>query len=459
MQFHPHFYCSRDVVPRFFWKNRNFILKWANKQTWVSLQFVEKKLFEDRELCLVLCRRCCKQISDIVKLIPKVFLTDKEFVLECLIENSELFAYCHNDLQRDFDVVLVAAFGSLLDVGKDFSSFIDRLGGSLVSFACLVHKRMTAHDEFMTLLACWFKSRQILLVRPLSVLDCDEETARGLQTVIAKYLDCTTKDNSEHLKRVWDGFVQEYITKDALPPAVVQLIQPHVLVRNVLTVIKKRHPPVVLKKFPDELWTHRTFVLWAAQNGIFCKAIRADFSQDPEICLTYYEHSATLRQKIMPWISHSLKSDRSFVLKCVNSGPLILAHCTNDDILYDYEILLNVANHAADYNHLDSLPEIAVAAGWAGPLVFFAKSLRAKMEALDAFKSFHTQMRNTKGLSKDVVTKIFKERIGGYLGVSLDENNRIDSTRIWNNRSIFHLALGGSINDLCEAARFRPVPF
>jgi hypothetical protein len=68
-------------------------------------------------------------------------------------------------------------------------------------------------------------------------------------------------------------------------------------------------------------------------------------------------------------------------------------------------------------------------------------------------------MTNTKGLSKDVVTKIFKERIGGYLGVSLDENNRIDSTRIWNNRSIFHLALGGSINDLCEAARFRPVPF
>jgi hypothetical protein len=256
-----------------YWRNRDFVILWGVDDLELPLHLIPRKFFKDREICLSLCRNCGLEVSDVVKVIPKVSLADKEFVVECLMEHPRMFAYCNKNLQCDFDVVLAAAFGALRV--HDFSSFTDELGESLVSFACAVHKKVAANDEFMTMLACWWKSRDVRRC-PLSILDVDEETGRGFHTTIAEYLDFSFKDNrkdySMRLKTVWDGFVMDYVERGTLPLAVVQLIQSHVLVKNVLRVIEDDRP-VVLKTFPEELWNHRTFFRWAADNGIIHRAM------------------------------------------------------------------------------------------------------------------------------------------------------------------------------------------
>jgi hypothetical protein len=442
-------FLDEEQIPRSFWSRREFVLLWAKTKYWVPLHLVSKELYKDREVCLSLCQSRYHDVHEILDKIPKPFLSDKEFVLECLMAHPKLFECCDNVLQRDFDVVLAAAFGAIRV--KTFYDFIDELGESLDSFAFSVYKRIAAHDEFMTLLACWWKSRKTTSVRPMSVLNCDDETARGLQTIIASYLGLPTKDALKRLTCVWDGIVMDYVERDALPAEVVQLIQPQALMENILKVIENGRP-VVLKRFPDELWTKREFVLWAAASGLFHKAISGDFSKDPEICLTYYRHSPMVRRKILPWISDSLVADRDFVLNCVNSDPLILSRCSNDGIRFDYKILLAAIIKSAD-STLHGLPEASLVGGWTDSLMCFVNTLRAKMEAFYALESFQTQVGKMPNKNSSVVL-LCKERIGSYLGVPSDEQELIDSSRIWSNRSIFYLAMGGNIEELCKASKF-----
>jgi hypothetical protein len=445
-------------VPPFLWKKHDFIIRWLGKgRDLVSISYVPKAFRSDREICLALCRSpwSIYNSDEIIAWIAKPFLADKDFVLLCLNEHLWMFKHCEPALRDDFDVLLAAAFKAIHDFFEDamgassFCNFVNSWEESLASRVNLLQSRLKAHDEFMAFLGCSLKSQQTTIL-PLCTLDCDDETARGLKTMIARYLGFPGTNRYERLKSVCDEIV--FLTVDEHCPVSKQLlalIPPQTLVQYVLQAIACRRF-VSLTTYPEELWSHRVFVKWAAQKGMIHKATPDDFSTDPEICLSYYKHSRVIRETILPWISESLKSNRDFVFQCVKIDPLILNHCKTDDILHDFEVLLIAVCGAMANDDVDGLARAALTNGWADALVFFSKTLRAKIDAHLAVKTFGEQAGiHYFGQARDV-----KPLIETFLGIIPGTKELRALQVIWSDRSIFFLALGGSVNELCKIYKF-----
>jgi hypothetical protein len=191
------------------------------------------------------------------------------------------------------------------------------------------------------------------------------------------------------------------------------------------------------------------FVNWAANKGMMHEAISDTFSTDQKICLAYYYNlSPDARETIVPWISESLKSDKGFVLKCVAIDPLILNYCKNNE---DFEVL-RIAVCNCEKDQVDTLARTALENGWADALTRFAKTLRIKVEAHWAMEAFgdHPGARRYFARAPAV-----KRLIGSYLGIVPDAGERRQLKAIWKDRSIFFLALGGSVSELCVINKFR----
>jgi hypothetical protein len=181
-------------------------------------------------------------------------------------------------------------------------------------------------------------------------------------------------------------------------------------------------------------------------------AAPVEFATDPEICLAYYKNSGAAREASLRWISESLQSDRNFVLKCVKVDPLILNYCKNDAILYDFEVLLKAVRNAIKNDEADDLAGAALKNDWADALVFFARSLHAKIQAHSAVKAFEDQVGSHYFAQAGAVKKL----IGSYLGIVPVARKRRTLQAVWSQCSIFFLSLGGSVNELCTASKFRP---
>jgi hypothetical protein len=459
-----------DQLPPSFWENRDFVIKWANKKKRMPISFIPTAFKRDREVCLSLYRNqtCRRDSFDYIDWIAKPFFADKRFILECLSHHPMIFDYCDQELRDDFDVFLEAAYRAIvvrsnsgefarnviLDLiingGKPpFTLFLEDLGESVTSRSRDIRNKLEAHDEFMTLLACSRKSTQLSL-QPLSSLDCDDETARGLKTMIGRYLGFSGATRIERLKRVWAETVFLAVGGETLTTKLMPLVRPQTLVRSVLKAIEcQRH--VSLAMYPVELWTNRLFVKWAATKGMINKAVPHELSSDPEICLAYYKHSLAIREAILPWISESLKTNRDFVLKCVSISPLILNDCKNDDILHDFEVMQIVVRDAVRNDKVDVLAGTALEHDWADALVFFAKSLRAKIQAHSAVEAFGDRV----GSRYFAQARAVRPLIGSYLGICPNATELFTLQEMWSHRSIFFLALGGSVKELFQNYKYR----
>jgi hypothetical protein len=367
-------------------------------------------------------------------------------VLKCLRQDPKIFELFEPKLQEDFDVFLTAAFRDSF-----LLSFLRGLGESLVLHASGIHARLKAHDEFMTFLNCCWKSRQLSLL-PLTALDCDNETARGLGTTIAGYLGFSGYQR-EHLKRVWDMVVVMAIyERTSVSSKLIPLIPRQTLVQGLLEQIlgsdgKKHYVP--LQTYPDELWANHLFVNCASGRGIFSSTISDEFSTDRNICLAYYKHSPSVRKMALPWMSQSLKSDKSFVLECLNFDHLILNHCKKD-LLYDFDVLLKVVGFAMRKKVIDGLAENALNGGWDDALVFFARSLHTKIDAYTTIMSFNEQV----GAHYFAHAPIVQALIGSYMGIDMNANateRRHELQLVWGNRFVFCLALGRTVAEVCES--------
>lgn len=448
---------TSDHLPLFLFQNRDFFLKWTKTKAWCDLSLLPENMWQDREVCLSLFRSQTDnhRLPKILKLIPKAFLADKEFVLECLNENAFVFEIADKSLRNDFDVVLSAAAAALLKRGNKcegkFNVIINEMGESLVAFANRVRNELEAHDEYMVLLACWWQSRQLPLHKPSNVLDCDEETVRGLKTLVANYLGFHNISRMESLRCVWDGLVAHVVWRGNCLADLLRIIKPQAISQCVLKAIELESY-VGLRSFPDALWSNRKFVLWAASNGLFHKAIAAEFLDDAEICLKYYKCKPMVREMILPFISDNLKSDQDFVCRCMSIDPMIFKYCDKASIRFNFAVLLKVVLDRAEYCGLmDNLVEIALDDGWADSLVFFAKSLRARLGDQHTFEFLQAYLADNHGLSNVLCVAVLKERIGSYLSISGDFQESHDLRVVWNNRSIFYLALGGDIDYLCNS--------
>jgi hypothetical protein len=461
-------------VPPSFWENRNLVLKWIEeKRDRLPTREIPSAFNRDREICLSLYRTMTTQhdFHELKNWMAKSLLNDKEFVLECLGHYPMIFFYCDQELQEDFELQLEAAYRASVvrplprESGRTFANFepnserklfiafMEKLGKSLATRVNAVRSRLEAHNEFMTFLACSWKSRQAYRLS-LNGLNCDDETGRGLKTMIGRYLGFCGTRRLERLQRVWDEIVFVAVGGSiisTLSPKLMPLIPPQALVQGVLKAIECRRY-VSLAMYPVELWTNRLFVKWAATKGMINKAVPHEFSSDPEICFSYYKHSRDVRESILPWISESLKTNRDFVLKCVSFSPLILNFCKENEILYDFEVLQVAACKAVAKDEVDYLVEMSLENGWAEALAFFAKSLHAEIQVLSAVEAFVDQLK-TLGFGEAAAA--VQPLIGSYLGIVSDCKKLRSLQETWSHRSIFFLALGGKVMDLCNASKFR----
>lgn len=305
---------------------------------------------------------------------------------------------------------------------------------------------------FQTFLACSWKSRQpSTSVTPLlRLVNCDEETARGLKTLIGDFLGFHAGDNLSRLEQIRQAIVSVVVRNgdSVLQSALVPLLPPKVIVQGVEEAIKN-HVPIALQGFPDEIWSSRVFVAWAACKGLFHKAISDDFKSDAEICWHYYQSSALVREQISPWISDSLKEDPNFVLDCVNIDPLIVNDCKVDAIRYDFDILLACARRAIATHTMDELAAASLKHGWADSLVFFAKALQVKLQTYYAFESFEFECRSHTFPPAFRV----KQRIASFLDINYP-GVITDLEAVWADRSIFSLAMGGTVEEICRYYEF-----
>jgi hypothetical protein len=136
----------------------------------------------------------------------------------------------------------------------------------------------------------------------------------------------------------------------------------------------------------------------------------------------------------------------------VTVDPLILNYCKKDHILHDYEVLQIAVRNAIAKDRFDTLARTALESGWAGALVVFAKALRTKVEAHWALEAFdnHAGVRSYPAHAPAV-----KSLIGSYLGIVPEAGERCQLQVLWRHRSVFFLALGGNVNELCMAYTFR----
>jgi hypothetical protein len=263
---------SAEHVPPSFWQSRDIIDKWMATKGDILISTIPKEFSNDRELCLAFymghsysspCR-----LNEIIKWIPKSFLADKDFVLQCLECDSLIFKYCEQAMQDDFDVFIAVAFKAIhrrtdgpFDDDDDeffnkwgngeFNRVIEHWGEFLASRVNTIRRRLEAHDEFMAFLACARKSRQLSIL-PLSTVDCDDETARGLNTMIARYLDFPGTGRVERIKDVWEEIVSLAVHGCQFSTKLMPLIPRQAIVQGVLRSIECcRH--VSLQTYPEKL--------------------------------------------------------------------------------------------------------------------------------------------------------------------------------------------------------------
>jgi hypothetical protein len=432
-----------EEIPPPFWQNRDFILKWTKRRN-LYISTIPREFSNDREICLSLYRNqwSHSNFDEIVGWIEKPLLADKSFVLDCLELNTRVYRFCEKELQDDFDVLLAAAFRAIQVRSLRF--FMESMGESVVSRVKAIRDRFAAHNEFMTFLVCSWKGSKLLPLS-LSTLECDDETARGLKTMIARYLAFPGTKCFERLKTVWDALVQLTVEGGNISNKLIPLIPRQTLVHSALKVIECGRS-VSLQSYPDELWGYRVFVKWAAKKGIFSKSMPDEFSRDPEICLLYYQNSVMFRESSLPWISESLKSDRDFVLQCARVHPAIINHCKSHDLLYDFEVLFAAVRRVVATDRMGIMAHDALKYGYGDALIFFAKAVRAKAEAQLALGVFGDQVGAHYFGDKHAV----KSLIGSYLGIHPSASERDELQTVWSNRAIFCLALGGNIEELSK---------
>jgi hypothetical protein len=452
------FYLSPEIVPPSFWQSRDFIIKWTMKRgRRVSIATIPTTFGNDREICLALYRSQSgdeNTLDEIVDWIPKTFLADKDFAFECLRHDPRIFKSCEAKLREDIDVFLTAALHA-----SKLRTFLNSAGESLVLHVSTIHTRLEAYDVFMTFLACLWKSLQFLLrplstlaclrkrrqllLWPLSVLDCDEDTARGLKATIAGYLGFSGKYLPTFLKRVENEVLNMALDRNCSMSSKLIPLLPR---QAVTEAVHSSSHWVSMQTYPDELWTNRSFVDWASQRGEFSNAISDEFSMDWKICAAYYKHSSLMRERALPWMSESLKSDKRFVLECLDFDPLILNYC-GKHILYDFTILLKAVGLAVETEAIGNLARAAVKEGWADALVVFAKFLHSKMET--RMKSFDEHAEGTYFAHAPADVQLF---IDSYLSVDFDATIVHEMQLVRCDHFIFCLALGRDVADLCEAS-------
>lgn len=450
------FKMSYRAVPAVFWCNRTFVLEWLVQGNEINLSMIPKEFNNDKELCLSLFRSglVWYSVPATVKWISQDLLGDKEFVLECLGPCPSLLEFCTEQLQNDFDVLLEAANSAIRST--DFMVFVHHANKSLITFVQLIISKTQAYHEFTTFVACIWKSRQLHL-QPLNALNCGDETARGLKTMVSEYLGYPMKVNIIVLERIFDEIVSSVVLRATLSTALVPIIPSHLLAQAVIKAIDSKHY-VKLREFPDELWSSRTFVKWAGRKGIFCDAISEEFSADSGICYEFYLNCPTARGKIVQWISNSLKADRSFVLQCIRIDSLMLNFCSSD-LRYDFELFFTAAQSAIRVDQVDAMMKNACENNWADSVVSFATSLRLKVEAHRALQTF---LEQADGLlfeqgSGFIFSPEIGVAIGSYLGIDPSNVGLAELIHVLNNHLIYFLALGGDIDKLCEARSFLPM--
>jgi hypothetical protein len=258
-----------NQVPPSLWTNRSFLLRWIEKKRDLTIATIPRKFSNDREICLLLYQNLwrLKKSDEFMAWIAKQFLADKEFVLKCLSHDKFIYEYCDLKLKDDFDVVLAATFQALpstwrrinlfsrLGTEKKFHDFINGWAESLASRVIAIRTRLEATDEFMTFLACSWKSHQLSIL-PLNTLDCDNETVRGLNTMIAGYLGFYGTGHLEQVKRVWEEIM--FLAVDErwqVSKKLQALLPPKALVQGILKTIQCGRT-VSLETFPEELWSN-----------------------------------------------------------------------------------------------------------------------------------------------------------------------------------------------------------
>jgi hypothetical protein len=425
-------------IPTSCWQNRELIINWTMRGRSVLIHLIPTTFRNDPEICLALY--ACQpeyEMYDILNWIPKPFLADKSFVLKCLRRHPEIFCSCGRKLQEDVEVILTAAFRA-----SPLRTFLYGLRDSLVSHVSGIHARLVAHDEFMTLLACIWKSGKLSLL-PVSTLDCDAETARGLNALIAGYLGFSYTCHGEHLKRVWKEVLNMALDLNcSISSKLMPLLPQQALAKAVLNAKTNGEHSISLQTYPDELWANRWFVNWASERGVFSNAISDEFSMDRNVCLAYYSYSLLVRETTLPWISKSLKSDRSFVLECLTFDPLILNFCQKD-LLSDFDVLLKAARIAIRRKDIYGLAKIALEGGWDDALVTFAKLLHMKIDT-------HTPDKSVDEKGEDCYFAHTAPTVQP-LNVALNATTRREMLLVWRNPFIFCLALGRNVKEVCKS--------
>jgi hypothetical protein len=436
-----------SLVPSSFWQSRDFLLQCTAKKGYVSINSVPETFRNDREICLALYRsQPYYDLGAIIHWIPNHFLTDKDFVLECLRHHPKIYHSCEKNLKNDFDVFVVAAVAAIQV--RLLHTILDNKGEPSVLRVNAIRTKLEAHDEFMTFLACSWKSRRFSLL-PLNALDCDNETARGLNATVAGYLGFSGTNQLECLKQVWDEIMFLAVEgRSDFSTYFIPLMPPQALMLGVLKAIACNRT-VSLRTYPDKLWSYRLFVNWAAKRGMMHKAISNEFAADPEICLAYYKHSTASRRTILPWISESLKSDQGFVVECLSFDLIILQYCKKD-LLFVFEVLLEAAYYAMENDDFDGLVRTVIKEGWEDAFVIFAKFLRAKLEICKAVRSFEKQAE-VRFFRRAPAAKTL---IGSYLGIDLNAPMQYRTLKfVWSNNFFFCLALGGSVEEIYKSCK------
>jgi hypothetical protein len=442
---------NADLIPASFWQNRDFIIRWMEieRRLDIRIEFIPTTFCNDRELCLSLYRKQMgmsqHRSDEIINWISRSLRTDKNFVLECLKWDPRIFQFCEQKLQEDFDVFVEAALAATRGF-HSLPSFLHNLRESLMFHIEAIRSKLEAHDEFMTFMACSYKSCSFSCL-PLSTLDCDVETARGFNTTIARCLGFHGISSQKRLKRVWDAIVS--LAVSGLCRKLIPFIPRQTLLQGVLKAIQC-DSSVSLEICPDELWTNRLFVNWASERGKFSKAISDEFSMDRKICFQYYNyHGPDLRTTILPWMSERLKSDKDFVLQCLSLNPIILSYC-NKDIQYDFEVLFTAVRVAMVKEDLNGLVESAVKGGWEDALVFFAKSLHAKIE-ID--KAVQPLFLTTHYFARAPAAKRLIRR---YLGIDWGNAKCHELQCMWSHHFVLCLASGSNVAEIGKSYTFWP---
>ncbi len=427
----------------------------------VSTTLIPTTFGNDREICLALYRSQSgggDKLDEIVDWLPKTFLADKDFAFECLRHNPRIFESCEAKLREDIDVFLTAALHA-----RKLRTFLNGAGESLVLHVSTIYTRLEAYDVFMTFLACLWKSRQLplrplsifgclwkrrqLSLWPLSILDCDDDTARGLKASIAGYLGFSGRYQPTFLKHVENEVLNMALDRNCSMSSKLIPLLPR---QTVLEAVSRSSHWESMQTYPDELWKKRSFVDWASQRGEFSNAISDEFSMDWKICAAYYKHSSSVRERALPWMSESLKSDKRFVLECLNVDPTILNYC-GKHVLYDFEILLKAVGLAVKKEAIGNLARTALKKGWDDALVVFAKLLHSKIET--RMKSFDEHAEDTYFAHASAVQPLIDSY---FLSVDFDATIVREMQLVRCDHFIFCLALGRDIAELFKSYRDWP---